>query len=100
SVLIIDMKSPGIGVRPLPELTDQTHADFNEVFFQDVDVPRENLVGELDAGWAVTTGSRAHARGMLWGEMGGLLDHAIEKLRELADRPGPSGHRLGEDARF
>jgi len=100
SVLIIDMKSPGIGVRPLPELTDQTHADFNEVFFQDVEVPRENLVGELDAGWAITTGSLAHERGMLWTEMAGRLDHAIDKLRELADRPGPGGHRLGEDARF
>jgi alkylation response protein AidB-like acyl-CoA dehydrogenase len=100
SVLIIDMKSPGIGVRPLPELTDQTHADFNEVFFEDVEVPRENLVGPIDEGWAITAGSLAHERGMLWTEMAARLDHAIEKLRELGERPGPGGRRLGDDARF
>jgi alkylation response protein AidB-like acyl-CoA dehydrogenase len=100
SVLIIDMKSPGIGVRPLPELTDQTHADFNEVFFEDVEVPRDNLVGELDAGWAITAGSLAHERGMLWTEMAARLDHAIEKLRRIGERPGPGGRRLGDDPRF
>jgi alkylation response protein AidB-like acyl-CoA dehydrogenase len=100
SVLIIDMKSPGISVRPLPELTDQTHADFNEVFFEDVEVPRENLVGQLNAGWAITSGSLAHERGMLWTDIAARLDHAIDKLREIGDRPTASGKRLGDDPRF
>ena len=54
SVVIIDMKTPGIVCRPLPELTDPEHVDFNEVFFSDVEVPVENLVGELNKGWAVS----------------------------------------------
>src|SRR3984957_16394646 len=41
SVLIIDMRNPGITCRSLPELTDPHHADFNEVFFTDVEVPEE-----------------------------------------------------------
>lgn len=100
SVLIIDMKSPGIGVRPLPELTDFTHADFNEVFFDEVEVPRENLVGELNAGWAITNGSLAHERGMLWIDTAARLDQATEKLRELGERPSPRGGRIGDDPRF
>ena len=66
SVLIIDMKTPGIETRPIAELTDREHADFNEVFFTDVEVPAENLVGELHHGWSVAGGSLAHERGMLW----------------------------------
>ena len=45
SVLIIDMKAKGVSARPLPELTDRDHADFNEVFFDGVVVPRDHLVG-------------------------------------------------------
>ena len=66
SVLIIDMRTPGITCRPLPELTDPHHADFNEVFFTDVEVPAENLLGELHHGRAVSQGSLRHERGTLW----------------------------------
>ena len=62
SVLIIDMTTPGIATRPIAELTDREHADFNEVFFTDVEVPVENLVGELHQGWTVAGGSLAHER--------------------------------------
>src|SRR5207247_5473288 len=66
SALVIDMKTPGITCRPLPELTEPDFADFNEVFFTDVVVPRENLLGELNGGWPITQGSLAHERAMLW----------------------------------
>jgi alkylation response protein AidB-like acyl-CoA dehydrogenase len=66
SVLIIDMRSPGIEHRPIPELTDHDYADFNEVFFTDVVVPAENLVGSLNDGWRLSMGSLAHERAMLW----------------------------------
>ena len=46
SVLVVDMRQTGIDVRPLPELTNPDHADFNQVYFDGVEVPRENLVGE------------------------------------------------------
>jgi alkylation response protein AidB-like acyl-CoA dehydrogenase len=51
SYLLVDMRSPGIEVRPLVNMAG-TH-EFNEVFFSDVRVPRENLVGELNRGWYV-----------------------------------------------
>ncbi len=63
SYLLIDMKSPGITVRPLIQMTGD--AGFNEVFFEDVRVPRQNLVGELNQGWLVANATLAHERNML-----------------------------------
>ena len=55
SYLLVDMKSPGITVRPLVQITGGK--GFNEVFFEDVRVPKKNIVGELNQGWqvAITT---------------------------------------------
>ncbi|MGH7779365.1 MAG: acyl-CoA dehydrogenase family protein, partial [Candidatus Binataceae bacterium] len=55
SYLLVDMKSPGVTVRPLVQITGGK--GFNEVFFEDVRVPKKNLVGEKNAGWqvAITT---------------------------------------------
>ena len=55
SYLLVDMHSPGVTVRPLVQMTGEK--GFNEVFFEDVRVPRKNLVGEKNQGWqvAVTT---------------------------------------------
>ncbi|MCS5637308.1 MAG: acyl-CoA dehydrogenase family protein [Myxococcota bacterium] len=82
------MKSPGITIRPLIEMTG--HAWFNEVFFDDVRVPLENVVGEIDRGWdivmttlSVERGSTAqHAR------LGADLDRLIEAARGTARGPG------------
>jgi alkylation response protein AidB-like acyl-CoA dehydrogenase len=63
SYLLIDMKSPGITVRPLIQMTGDP--GFNEVFFEDVRVPRKNLVGELNQGWLVANATLAHERNML-----------------------------------
>ena len=63
SYLLIDMKTPGITVRPLVQMTGD--AGFNEVFFEDVRVPRRNLVGELNNGWQVANATLAHERNML-----------------------------------
>src|SRR5438034_5218798 len=95
SVLVVDMRSPGITCRPLPELTDPDYADFNEVFFTDVVVPRENLLGELNHGWAITQGSLAHERGMLWIGNVSNVEHNVDALIELGRRLG-----LGGDPRF
>ena len=51
SYLLVDMRSPGITVRPLVQITGD--AEFNEVFFEDVRVPKENLVGRENEGWQV-----------------------------------------------
>jgi alkylation response protein AidB-like acyl-CoA dehydrogenase len=63
SYLLIDMKSPGITVRPLVQITEER--GFNEVFFEDVRVPRQNLVGELNQGWQVANATLFHERNML-----------------------------------
>ncbi len=100
SVLIIDMSTPGITVRPLAELTDPAHADFNEVFFTDVVVPRDALVGELNRGWRIAGGSLAHERGMLWVNSQAHLERDIGHLLEMAVQPLPGGGRLIDDPLF
>ena len=62
--VIADMHAPGVEVRPLTQITGQ--AEFNEIFFSDVQVPKENLLGTVGEGWQVamtTLAPRArHAR--------------------------------------
>jgi alkylation response protein AidB-like acyl-CoA dehydrogenase len=97
SVLIIDMRTPGIQTRPLPELTDRDRADFNEVFFTDVEVPAANLVGELHHGWSIAGGSLAHERGMLWISEATGLEKMVEQVVATATMPLPDGRRLADD---
>jgi alkylation response protein AidB-like acyl-CoA dehydrogenase len=100
SVVIIDMSTPGIAVRPLPELTDPNFADFNEVFFTDVVVSRENLVGELNNGWSIAGGSLAHERGMLWIGQASRLERDVDRLCRAAMEPMADGRRMADDALF
>jgi alkylation response protein AidB-like acyl-CoA dehydrogenase len=93
SILLLDMDTPGVTVRPLPEIIDPAHPDLNEVFFADVEIPATNLVGELNNGWAMANGSLAHERGMVWltavmtleSEMARLLGETPELVAGLSD---------------
>jgi alkylation response protein AidB-like acyl-CoA dehydrogenase len=100
SVLIIDMKAPGVVVRPLPELNGPDHVDFNVVFFDDGVVRRDPLVGTLNEGWSISAGSLAHERGMMWLASAALLDGTMSRLRELARAEGSDGRRIGESGSF
>jgi alkylation response protein AidB-like acyl-CoA dehydrogenase len=100
SALIIDMKTPGIECRPFPELSEPDYYDFNEVFFTDVVVPRDALLGELHQGWPITQGSLAHERAMLWIDYAYLVERGVRSMIELGDREGPDGIPLRDDARF
>lgn len=60
SYLLVDMKSPGITVRPLVQITGE--AGFNEVFYDNVHVPKENLVGEINQGWQVSIATLMYER--------------------------------------
>ena len=85
SVLLIPTDTPGVVRRPFASVSDSEEVDFNEVFFTDARVPAENLVGELNAGWRVATGSLGHERAMLW------MDYA-DLLHALTVEFGPTGN--------
>jgi alkylation response protein AidB-like acyl-CoA dehydrogenase len=99
SMLIVDMKAPGIEIRPLRHLNG--HADFAEVFFTDVEVPRSNLVGALNDGWRLTQGSLAHERAGLWVESVTRMEQSISGLIDLTRKLGVADdpivrRRIGE----
>ena len=96
SFLLIDMKTPGITVRPLI-LMDGGH-EVNEVFFDDVKVPVENLVHEEGKGWTVAKYLLGHER-MNTARIGGSR-RELEKLKEFAARQVKGGRSLLEDVRF
>jgi alkylation response protein AidB-like acyl-CoA dehydrogenase len=65
SYLLIDMRTPGIDVRPLRQMTGD--ADFNEVFFDNVRVPAGNIVGKRGQGWVVSRSTLKHERALIGG---------------------------------
>jgi alkylation response protein AidB-like acyl-CoA dehydrogenase len=93
SYILIDMKTPGITVRPLVQMTGD--AGFNEVFFEDVRVPRENLVGRLNNGWQVANATLAHERNMLGSTM--RTQQTFQKLVRLAQSQKRNGGRATAD---
>ena len=96
SFLLIDMKTPGITVRPLI-LLDESH-EVNEVFFDDVKVPVENLVHEENKGWTVAKHLLGHER-LNNGRIGGSR-RELAKLKEMAARTTKDGRPLLDDPRF
>jgi alkylation response protein AidB-like acyl-CoA dehydrogenase len=81
SYVVVDMRDPGVEVRPLVQLTGD--AEFNEVFLDDVFVADDQLVGEVNRGWAVASSTLSHERGTNPRQ---LVIHAqlIEELVRLA----------------
>ena len=91
SFLLIDMTSPGVTVRPIINLG--LHDEFCEVFFDDVLVPRENLVGEPNKGWSMAKALLGFERIFLGSPR--QSSYALSRLRMLAERMGAA-----EDAVF
>ena len=96
SFLLIDMNTPGITVRPIITL-DGEH-EVNEVFFEDVKVPAENLVGEEDQGWTYAKYLLTYERTGLAGI--GLSKAALTHLKRLASRQLKNGKPLMQDSTF
>jgi len=84
TVLLIDMTTPGVRVRPIANLRGET--DFCEVFFDDVRVPVANVVGEIDQGWDVAKSVLGHERIFLGATT--RPEIAIERLEKLARARG------------
>jgi alkylation response protein AidB-like acyl-CoA dehydrogenase len=80
--LLVDMHAPGVEVRPLTQITGE--AEFNEIFFTDVEVPVENVVGEPGQGWQVAMTTLTHERAALGFALSGAFEVAVGKLLELA----------------
>ncbi len=96
SFLLVDMKTPGITVRPLM-LMDGGH-EVNEVFFDDVRVPMGNRVHDEGKGWVVAKYLLSHER--LNTARIGTSRRELERLKEYAGRQGKGGRTLLEDPRF
>ena len=82
SYMIVDMHSPGVEVRPLRQLTGE--AEFNEIFFTDVEVPAENLLAEEGQGWQVAMTTLLHERGTLGFALTAALEVGVDKLIAVA----------------
>jgi alkylation response protein AidB-like acyl-CoA dehydrogenase len=80
--LIVDMRSPGVEVRPLRQITGE--AEFNEIFFNDVEVPVSNRLGEEGQGWQVAMTTLLHERGTLGFALTASLEASVDRLVAVA----------------
>ena len=93
SYVLVDMHSPGVTVRPLVQITGD--ANFNEVFFEDVKVPKKNLIGEKNQGWQVAITTLMFERSGIGG--GRDMMGQVRELVELAKSVRSNGHTAWED---
>jgi alkylation response protein AidB-like acyl-CoA dehydrogenase len=80
--LIVDMHAPGVEVRPLRQITGE--AEFNEIFFNDVEVPVSNRLGDEGQGWQVAMTTLLHERGTLGFALTASLESSVNKLLDVA----------------
>jgi alkylation response protein AidB-like acyl-CoA dehydrogenase len=80
--MLVDMHSPGVEVRPLRQITGE--AEFNEIFFNDVEVPAENRLDDEGNGWAVAMTTLMHERGTLGFALTAALEVGVSRLIDLA----------------
>jgi alkylation response protein AidB-like acyl-CoA dehydrogenase len=86
SFLLVDMRQPGIEVRPIKMISGES--EFNEVFYTDVRVPKENVVGGINNGWAVAMGLLGFERGEAAATAPIRFQAEIDRLMELAREKG------------
>ena len=85
SVLLIPIDSDGLVRRPFATMCHHDDLDFNEVFFTDVRVPKENLVGPLNGGWKVANGALGHERTMMWIQFADRLHNLIRDFEPVTE---------------
>ena len=91
TMFLVDMRHPGVTVRPLKDMTGRSN--FNEIFFDNVTIPDEHRVGEVDDGWSVAVTTLLHERLSISAGVGmsGQKDNpaSLEALREVVDTGDP-----------
>jgi alkylation response protein AidB-like acyl-CoA dehydrogenase len=97
SVLLIDMSSPGVEVRPLRQMTGES--EFNEMFFRDVRVPVENLLGRVNDGWNVAVSTLMYERGSYGARLHPFFRRNITRLIELSRTFEKNGRAAAHDPR-
>jgi alkylation response protein AidB-like acyl-CoA dehydrogenase len=95
TVLLVDMKSPGVEVRPLKQITGET--EFCELFFRDVRVPVANTVGKVNDGWNVALGTLMHERGTFGAGLQVTYRQNLERLIALAHSTERNGKPAAQD---
>jgi alkylation response protein AidB-like acyl-CoA dehydrogenase len=95
TVLLLDMKSKGVEVRPLRQMTGES--EFNELFFHDVRVPTENAVGKVNQGWGVAMGTLMHERGTFGAGLQVVYRRNMDRLIELARTTQRNGRPASDD---
>jgi alkylation response protein AidB-like acyl-CoA dehydrogenase len=95
TVLLVDMKSPGVEVRPLRQMTGES--EFGEIFFRDVRVPTENTLGKINDGWNVAVGTLMFERGSFGVRLHLAFKRNIDRLIELARSISRNGQPAAKD---
>ncbi|CAB3901212.1 acyl-CoA dehydrogenase family protein [Achromobacter anxifer] len=90
SFLLVDMRSPGVRVEPIRQITGE--AEFCEVFFEDVFVPQDNLLGEANQGWKIAMAAASFERGTYFIPRLVRFAQELRQVRELAQRADAYGH--------
>ena len=95
SYLLVDMHSPGITVRPLKQITG--NAEFNETFFDNVRVPKHNLVGELNEGWRIAMTTLTYERGISSLATQVRIKQQLDAMIDYARTTRKNGTTLAQD---
>jgi alkylation response protein AidB-like acyl-CoA dehydrogenase len=95
TVLLVDMKSTGVEVRPLRQMTGES--EFSEIFFRDVRVPVENVLGAVNDGWNVAISTLMHERGAYGARLILTFKRNINRLIELSRSIQRNGRPAAQD---
>jgi alkylation response protein AidB-like acyl-CoA dehydrogenase len=93
--MLIDMHAPGVDVRPLKQMTGES--EFNEVFFENVKVPVDNVVGKVNSGWEIALATLMFERGTLGASLQVAFKRQLDRLVELSRSIKRNGKPASED---
>ncbi|MBI3208656.1 MAG: acyl-CoA dehydrogenase [Candidatus Solibacter usitatus] len=93
--ILVDMKSPGVEVRPIRQMSGES--EFAELYFRDVRVPVANVLGKVNSGWEVALGTLMHERATLGSSITIVYRRMFDKLVAYTKNTIRSGRPLSED---